>query len=103
MSPTIPDVHPIPTLTPHLLCTPALNPEFVSPPSLAIRPAHVPTITRRSVHAAMAADPIEWYPARILQARAEGGTGPNSFALIILNQPLRDVPTLKKLWKNCNS
>ncbi|POS76652.1 thiamine pyrophosphokinase [Diaporthe helianthi] len=62
----------------------------------------------------MAADPIEWYPARILQARAEGDEeegdrantitttpgGPNSFALIILNQPLRDVPTLKKLWKN---
>ena len=53
------------------------------------------------------ADPIEWYPARILQARAEGDDGPNtpgsanSFALIILNQPLRDVPTLKKLWKNC--
>lgn len=53
------------------------------------------------------ADPIEWYPARILQARAEVGdrpdtTGrPNSFALIILNQPLRDVSTLKKLWKNC--
>jgi hypothetical protein len=47
------------------------------------------------------ADPIEWYPARILQARAEGEDGPNTFALIILNQPLRDVPTLKKLWKNC--
>lgn len=53
------------------------------------------------------ADPIEWYPARILQARAEGQDGPStsgtpdSFALIILNQPLRDVPTLKKLWKNC--
>lgn len=53
------------------------------------------------------ADPIEWYPARILQARAEGDDGPstpgspNSFALIILNQPLRDVQTLKKLWGNC--
>lgn len=53
------------------------------------------------------ADPIEWYPARILQGRTEGEdvpntTGsPNSFALIILNQPLRDVSTLKKLWENC--
>lgn len=53
------------------------------------------------------ADPIDWYPARILQARAEEGDGhntlcsANSFALIILNQPLRDVSTLKKLWKNC--
>ncbi|KAG8157987.1 hypothetical protein KVR01_012259 [Diaporthe batatas] len=56
----------------------------------------------------MAADPIEWYPARILQeARAEeggeeqpGSSPPNPFALIILNQPLRDVATLKKLWRN---
>jgi hypothetical protein len=56
------------------------------------------------------ADPIEWYPARILQRRAEGDDrldinktpdGASSFALIILNQPLRDVSTLKKLWKNC--
>lgn len=53
------------------------------------------------------ADPIEWYPARILQTRAEGEDrpntpgSPNSFALIILNQPLRDVSTLKKLWNNC--
>lgn len=53
------------------------------------------------------ADPIEWYPARILQARAEGEDGPsitggpNPFALIILNQPLRDVSTLKTLWNNC--
>lgn len=57
------------------------------------------------------ADPIEWYPARILEARAEGEGdradtttnpgSPQSFALLILNQPLRDVPTLKKLWKNC--
>lgn len=55
------------------------------------------------MHERAMADPIEWYPARILQARAEGEDGPNtpnSFALIILNQPLRDVPTLKKLWKN---
>ena len=55
------------------------------------------------------ADPIEWYPARILQARAEGQDRapntnntpdtPGSFALIVLNQPLRDVPTLKKLCR----
>lgn len=55
------------------------------------------------------ADPIDWHPARILQARAEGQDGtntpgtPNSFTLIILNQPLRDVPTLKTLWKNCKT
>ncbi|KAJ0103751.1 thiamine pyrophosphokinase [Diaporthe amygdali] len=57
------------------------------------------------MHATMA-DPIDWYPARILQPRADRDEGsntpvrPNQFALIILNQPLRDVSTLKTLWKN---
>lgn len=47
--------------------------------------------------------PTEWYPARILQTGAadEDLTDPR-FALIILNQPLRDVPTLKTLWKKAS-
>lgn len=51
-------------------------------------------------------DPTEWFPARLLQGRPEcedpanGDPVPPPFALIILNQPLRDVSTLKTLWKN---
>lgn len=46
-------------------------------------------------------DPTEWYPARMLRNRAEDEDQIETprFALIILNQPLRDVPTLKILWK----
>lgn len=46
-------------------------------------------------------DPTEWYPARMLRNRAEDEDqiATPRFALIILNQPLRDVPTLKNLWK----
>lgn len=53
-------------------------------------------------------DPVDWYPARLLRERPPTDEGDESaikeqskFALIILNQPLRDVPTLKKLWENC--
>lgn len=94
-----------PTITPHLWPRPRF-PDLVFPPVVSpSRPAlalfvHDHTQIRACMRPApMAADPIEWYPARILKERAEGGT-PNSFALIILNQPLRDVPTLKKLWNN---
>ncbi|KUI68916.1 Thiamin pyrophosphokinase 1 [Cytospora mali] len=54
-------------------------------------------------------EPTAWYPARILreQSRTELGDdasthrdGSNPFALIILNQPLRDIPTLKRVWQN---
>lgn len=55
----------------------------------------------------MAGDPINWDPARMLRDRAEaGGAGtgdsaPESrFALVVLNQPLTDLPTLKTLWRN---
>lgn len=46
-------------------------------------------------------DPTEWYPARMLRNRAEDEDQIETprFALIILNQPLRDVPTLKILWE----
>lgn len=50
----------------------------------------------------MGSDPIEWHPARLLQGRAEGDRPPPRLALIVLNQPLRDVATLKSLWENCN-
>lgn len=45
-------------------------------------------------------DPTEWYPARMLRKRTEDEDQIETprFALIILNQPLRDVPTLKILW-----
>lgn len=49
----------------------------------------------------MMSDPTEWYPARMLRNRTEDEDQfeTSRFALIILNQPLRDVPTLKILWQ----
>ncbi|ROW05744.1 hypothetical protein VMCG_05187 [Cytospora schulzeri] len=53
----------------------------------------------------MGSEPTNWYPAHILRGRPgnERGApapahqiGSNPFALIILNQPLRDIPTLKR-------
>lgn len=40
---------------------------------------------------------VEWHPAGLLQ---EGGPV-SPFALLLLNQPLRDVPTLARLWAKC--
>ncbi|KAF3767936.1 thiamine pyrophosphokinase [Cryphonectria parasitica EP155] len=52
-------------------------------------------------------DPIEWHPARmLLRERAETDrennqhTAAPQLALIILNQPLRDLATLEVLWSN---
>ncbi|KAH8199243.1 hypothetical protein TruAng_006583 [Truncatella angustata] len=43
-------------------------------------------------------DHIEWHPASLLnEDRAT-----QRFALLILNQPLRDVETLKRLWANAS-
>ncbi|CAN8102864.1 unnamed protein product [Discula destructiva] len=47
-------------------------------------------------------NPTEWYPARMLRPRAGGEASAPRFALIILNQPLRDVATLKTLWENAS-
>jgi thiamine pyrophosphokinase len=40
---------------------------------------------------------IEWYPAKLLQSRE---TAP-AFALVVLNQPLRNGANLRRLWRNC--
>lgn len=49
----------------------------------------------------MGGDPTDWHPARMLRDRAEGEQDPTPrFALIILNQPLTDVSTLRTLWRN---
>lgn len=39
---------------------------------------------------------FEWRPAKLLQ---DYGTS-QDFALLILNQPLKNNATLRKLWKN---
>ncbi|CAH0057589.1 unnamed protein product [Clonostachys solani] len=39
---------------------------------------------------------IEWYPAKLLQSRE---TAP-AFALVVLNQPLRNGANLRRLWRN---
>ncbi|KAJ9137537.1 Thiamine pyrophosphokinase [Pleurostoma richardsiae] len=44
---------------------------------------------------------FEWHPARLLQGRpAAPHGGGDQFALVILNQPLRDLATLERLWQN---
>lgn len=46
----------------------------------------------------MSADSIiEWRPGKVLQSR---DVAPE-FALLILNQPLRNGVNLRKLWRNC--
>lgn len=40
---------------------------------------------------------VEWHPAKLLQTR---DVAPD-FALLILNQPLRNGINLRKLWRNC--
>jgi hypothetical protein len=40
---------------------------------------------------------VEWRPAQMLQGR---DVAPN-FALLILNQPLRNGVNLRKLWRSC--
>lgn len=42
--------------------------------------------------------PIDWFPASLLQDDPEETGDP--FALVVLNQPLRDLTTLKRLWNN---
>ncbi|KAL8297701.1 hypothetical protein RB597_007193 [Gaeumannomyces tritici] len=41
---------------------------------------------------------FEWHPARILQRHHDPGWEP--VAIVVLNQPIRDVGTLRKLWSN---
>jgi len=43
------------------------------------------------------AESVEWHPAKLLQGR---DVAPD-FALLILNQPLRNGINLRKLWRNC--
>ncbi|PNY24983.1 thiamine pyrophosphokinase 1 [Tolypocladium capitatum] len=44
----------------------------------------------------MASPSFEWHPAKLLQDR----DGTNEFALLVLNQPLRNGTALRRLWKN---
>ncbi|EOO00449.1 putative thiamine pyrophosphokinase protein [Phaeoacremonium minimum UCRPA7] len=53
-----------------------------------------------------AAGVIEWHPAGILQDHPattlhDPAHDSSPFALVILNQPLREIRTLERLWKNC--
>jgi thiamine pyrophosphokinase len=41
---------------------------------------------------------VEWHPARLLQDHNDDS---QDFALLILNQPIRNVAGLRRLWKNC--
>lgn len=45
----------------------------------------------------MASQTFEWRPAKLLQEY----DSPQDFALLILNQPLKNGVNLRKLWKNC--
>jgi thiamine pyrophosphokinase len=45
----------------------------------------------------MSSPPFEWYPARLLRDQDDV----DDFALLVLNQPLRNGNHLRKLWKNC--
>lgn len=45
----------------------------------------------------MAEADFEWHPARLLQNRE----GSPDFVLLILNQPLRNGGSLRRLWRNC--
>ncbi|KND87085.1 Thiamin pyrophosphokinase 1 [Tolypocladium ophioglossoides CBS 100239] len=44
----------------------------------------------------MAPPSFEWHPAKLLQDQ----DGTNEFALLVLNQPLKNGITLRRLWKN---
>ncbi|CAM1510920.1 Fc.00g084330.m01.CDS01 [Cosmosporella sp. VM-42] len=44
----------------------------------------------------MSTESFEWRPARLLQDYGS----PRDFALLVLNQPLKNGVTLRKLWKN---
>lgn len=41
---------------------------------------------------------VEWQPARLLAT--ETGARVPAFALLVLNQPLRNLKVVKKLWGN---
>jgi thiamine pyrophosphokinase len=45
----------------------------------------------------MASKTFDWRPAKLLQDYNIG----QEFALLILNQPLKNGVNLRKLWKNC--
>lgn len=45
----------------------------------------------------MADNTFEWRPAKLLQDYGSA----QDFVLLVLNQPLRNGATLRKLWKNC--
>jgi hypothetical protein len=40
---------------------------------------------------------FDWHPARLLRDQDDV----DDFALLVLNQPLRNGAHLRKLWKNC--
>lgn len=40
---------------------------------------------------------FEWHPARLLQEQDNAA----NFALLVLNQPLKNSVILRRLWKNC--
>ena len=44
----------------------------------------------------MAEEGTQWFPEKLL--RDEGADSP--FSLLVLNQPLKNSPTLRRLWKN---
>ncbi len=47
----------------------------------------------------MATQTFEWHPARLLQSDEEK----QDFALLVLNQPLKNGANLRKLWQRCTS
>lgn len=48
----------------------------------------------------MANSPVfEWHPARYLQSSELA----DDFALLVLNQPLKNGVNLRKLWNHCES
>ena len=59
----------------------------------------------------MAADSekaVEWYPGNLVRAipgNAVSSDKPSndSFALLVLNQPLQQLGVLRRLWNNCSS
>ncbi|TQS33754.1 hypothetical protein Golomagni_05890, partial [Golovinomyces magnicellulatus] len=44
----------------------------------------------------MASEPVHWYPEKLI--RDDGAEAP--FSLLVLNQPLKNSATLRRLWKN---
>lgn len=45
----------------------------------------------------MAGPEFEWHPAKLLQDHDSF----QDFALLVLNQPLKNGSILRRLWKNC--